>query len=57
MKEHLSGRLTSQTSLFRSRDMFVRSAFQVILLPSNLAILLWNPPCNLLYTVDNPYLA
>lgn len=57
MKEHLSGRLTSQTSLFRWRDMFVRSAYQFVFLPSNLAILLWNPPCNLLYTVENPYLA
>lgn len=57
MKEHLSGRLTSQTSLFRSRDMFVRSAFQFVFLPSNLAILLWNPPWNLVYTVENPHLA
>ena len=36
MKEHLKGRLTSQTSLFRSRDMFVGSAFQFIFLPSNI---------------------
>ena len=57
MKEHLSGRLTSQTSLFRSRDMFVRSAFQFVFLPSNLAILLWNPRWNLVYTVENPHLA
>ena len=57
MKEHLSGRLTSQTSLITSRDMFVRSAFQFVFLPSNLAILLWNPPWNSVYTVENPHLA
>jgi len=57
MKEHLSGRLTSQTSLFRSRDMFVRSAFQFVFLPSNLAVFLWNPPWNSFYTVENPHLA
>ena len=57
MKEHLSGRLTSQTSLFRSRDTFVRGAFQFVFLASNLAILLWNPPWNFVYTVENPHLA
>lgn len=57
MKEHLSGRLISQRSLFRSRDMFVRSAFQFVFLPSNLAIILWNPPWNSFYTAVNPHLA
>ena len=57
MKEHLLGRLTSQTSLITSRDMFVRSVFQFVFLPSNLAILLWNPPWNSVYTVENPHLA